>query len=355
VLGPRVHRRRLRRPRVDRCLPPEPVPLAGCGLTAEGVLEALELGLQALLDLNGALGEGLQDLRFDRRELGDPVDRCPPPHTEAAGHLGVQGGVVHRGEGLLVELDQPGVQRQPLPGLGADLGDHDGVGVQLRVVRPAGVLPERRDCHAVGVHRHDLAAVSDASGRVPVDEVDDRGDSSVLGGFDLALHVGLPHAPEDREALRCGEGHVVPADRVVAVAATAQDGARRVEPVEEGLEGVGVDVAVEAGQGSTATEPLSGRLELLVVIVPALAFAHVVPRGCTRAALQGRHADSHATTPTRSRNAELHSSVVVRDGRAGGVLMAGVSRGGGSAGGRSEVGVRGGGAGSWVGGSVWAR
>ena len=89
-----------------------------------------------------------------------PCSGLVPADAEPAGQLGSQAGVVEGGQGALVELDRPGVQRQPPAIRGPHpVRDHQ-VGVELRIGGPAGVLTERRRDDPLGVDDRHLARQS---------------------------------------------------------------------------------------------------------------------------------------------------------------------------------------------------
>ena len=120
-----------------------------------------------------------------RRRPGRPASRTPPAarpgmpaisawpltigsHADpvAVGQLGAQHRLVQAAQHPLVALQVAGVQRQPPPVVGLDLGRDDGVGVQLRVIGPRRRLAERRhrQPERVGVQ---AAAVDPHPGRRP--------------------------------------------------------------------------------------------------------------------------------------------------------------------------------------------
>src|SRR5205807_2270069 len=128
----------------------ETPPLPWRRLAPEGCLEAFELLLQPLVDLVAASGEGGEQRVGRVGDLGDPVERLSPRHTQPSGQLGAQRGVVQRGQRALVMLDRSCVERQPAAVRGDDPVRYYDVGVELGVERPAGVLPESRRDDAVG-------------------------------------------------------------------------------------------------------------------------------------------------------------------------------------------------------------
>ena len=88
-------------------------PLPRCRVAVHRADEAVELGVDPAADVVGTarvLGE--HDIG-DVGHLGDAVLGCPPANAEVLGQLGSQAGVVERGEGALVALDESGVEGEP--------------------------------------------------------------------------------------------------------------------------------------------------------------------------------------------------------------------------------------------------
>ena len=92
----------LGRPALGHRLPLQAPALTGGGVSLEGLDEALELVLDALLHRLGARRELGQDVVGDAGHLGDAVDRLGPLHPQGAGQLGPQAGVVEGGQAPLV-------------------------------------------------------------------------------------------------------------------------------------------------------------------------------------------------------------------------------------------------------------
>ena len=106
-------------------------------------------------------------------DLGLAVDDRLPADPVAVGQLGAQHRLVQAAQHPLVALQVAGVERQPPPVVGLDLGRDDGVGVHLRVVGPRRRLAERRhrQPERVGVL---AAAVRPAPGSSPRTAPDGR-------------------------------------------------------------------------------------------------------------------------------------------------------------------------------------
>ena len=87
--------------------------------------ELVDLVLQRLADLGGALGELLQQLDRDTGDLGLTLDDLTEGDAVPVRELGTQHRLIQTAEGALVMLQYPGVQRQPAAIIGLHLGrDH---------------------------------------------------------------------------------------------------------------------------------------------------------------------------------------------------------------------------------------
>ena len=87
--------------------------------------ELADLDGQRVVDLIGALGEHLQQLPRQADDLGLAVDDRLPRHPVAVGQLGSQHRLVQAAQHPLVPLQVAGIQRQPPPVVGLDLGRDD--------------------------------------------------------------------------------------------------------------------------------------------------------------------------------------------------------------------------------------
>ncbi len=184
----------LRRAGVEHRLTFEAPRLPRCRVPVEGGPEPVELPLEPGLDLAGPLRQLVEHDVGHAVDLGDPVGRRTPPDAEALCQLAPQRRVVQRGERPLVALDQSGVQRQPASIRDANLGDDDRVGVQLRIERPAGVLPEKRDREPVGVDVLHRSVDRGSGSGVALDEVDDRLDGGSWAASDSPATRSSPSA-----------------------------------------------------------------------------------------------------------------------------------------------------------------
>jgi hypothetical protein len=169
------------RPALGHGLPLQAPALPGGGVALEGLDEALELVLDALLHRLGAGGELGQHVVGDALHFGDAMDRLGPLHSQGAGQLGPQAGVVEGGQAPLIQLDGAGVKGQPAAVVGHDPVGDDHVGVQLGVERPAGLLAEAGGGDALGVEGAHLAADAVAGVGVLLDPVDHGRHRRVVG------------------------------------------------------------------------------------------------------------------------------------------------------------------------------
>src|SRR5690606_8266992 len=97
----------------------------------------------AVDDLAAPLGEVVDGPLGDAGEVGDAVARRLPGDAEAAGELGPQVDLVEEPDGPAPRVEVAAVEGAPpivAAGVG-EVGDHD-VGVQVRVARPGGAVPE---------------------------------------------------------------------------------------------------------------------------------------------------------------------------------------------------------------------
>ena len=177
--------------------------------------------------------------------------------------------------------------------------------MELRVERPAGVLPEHRSDDPLGVDDGDLATDPVAGVGVAFDPSGERGDRGVVGVEHLAADVVVAEGEQDRHRLRCRGGDVEAADRLVVVAASEMSvGALRVHAGDQREEGVVVDLARQAEHRCAVAEPHAAGLAGLEVVVRQL--LDVVGAGV--ASLECRNPDGHYPTPVPGMS--VHSSVL---------------------------------------------
>ena len=123
------------------------------------------------------------------------------------------------GECLLVVLDEPGVQRQPpaIRGL-HPVGDHH-MGMQLRIQRPAGVLPKGRRHNPLRVdHRHRTPDAVAGMGML-FDPGDHRPHRRVMSIKDNPADAGVTEREQHRHRFRCRRRHIKPAHRLLVITA----------------------------------------------------------------------------------------------------------------------------------------
>jgi hypothetical protein len=100
----------------------------------------------------------MRQIRRDADDFRDALGHRSP--GDAGGQLAAQHRVVDVAGGGCVPEQRPGVDRAPVPVTPLQqVRDHD-VGVQLRVVRPAGVVAERGGDEPVGADPRGTLAVT---------------------------------------------------------------------------------------------------------------------------------------------------------------------------------------------------
>lgn len=112
------------------------------------------------------------------------LDRIPGD-LEAAGQFAAERGVVDPADRSLLVLEEPGVEGEPAAGRVLDLGGDEGVGVQLRVNRPGGVLAKSGNDQAPGVDLVDAVPPPSCDRPVPLEVAERRVHRRVVGGEDL--------------------------------------------------------------------------------------------------------------------------------------------------------------------------
>lgn len=234
----------------------------GVGAVVLGRPPLDEVG-QLRVDLPGPLREQLEEVVGHADDLGLPgtVRYGLPGDAEPVGQLGAEGGVVDPAGGTLLAEEPAGVEGEPLAGGVLDLRPDHGVGVQLRVQRPGGVLTEHRDRETSGVDLVDAVGPVPCHVPVPLDPGERRLHGGVVSGEDLPLHgrvVG--QGPQHRHRLGRRERGVVAPRRLGPVPAPHLVPAARVPGLEHEFELRTVDLAREAGGGDAPTPPATRRL-----------------------------------------------------------------------------------------------
>ena len=271
------------------------------GATAEVVDEPLGLLVDAAGHLLRAPGEGVEDLFGCVSHLGLAVLDVVPAHAEAAGQLRSEPGGVEGRDGALVVLEGAGVERQPPTVGGHHPVDDDEVGVDLGVMRPAGVLTEGSGDQAVGVDGPDLPVDSVPAVGVVLDPTERGGDGCVVRVEDLVADAFVADGVQDGHRLRRRAGDVEASDRALVVTGAEQRAVDRVPPVHEREEVVVVGLAREPQRLGPTAEPLAGWL-VAVEVVPA-GTVDVVGAGV--GALERGHPGGHG----RLQHELVHSSV----------------------------------------------
>ena len=156
-----------------------------------------------------AAGEGLDQLPVDAPDVGMAVDDRLPGDAEPAGELLAEVGLVEDAGSLGVREQLPRVERAPDPvvaGAG-EVGDQH-VGVQQRIVRPRGAVPERRRDESV--HLDGLGPARTAAGEPGGTlHVTHRGvHGGVVRGNHLLGRRLVAQSPQQRHRFRRPEGVV---------------------------------------------------------------------------------------------------------------------------------------------------
>lgn len=202
-------------------------------------------------------------------------------------------------------LEGPGIERQP-PAVGGHdpVRDHD-VGVDLRVVRPAGVLAKRGSDQAAGVDGPHLAIDPIATVGVVLDPPERRSDRRIVSVEHLLADTVAPDGEQHRHRLRCRAGDVEPAHGALVMARAQQLPGGRVPAIHQRQEVAVVRFPVEAEHSGAASEPPAGLL-VAVEVVPAWAVDVV---GAGVGALERGHPGGHGRLP----HVRVHSSVCCCD------------------------------------------
>lgn len=106
----------------------------------------------------------------------------PQVTPRRADQLRAQGGGVDPADGTLLVLEEASVEGQPLAGRVLDLAPDHGVGVELRVGLPAGVLAEQRSHKALGIDLVNAVLASSGDPAVVLQPVQCGDHGGVVGG-----------------------------------------------------------------------------------------------------------------------------------------------------------------------------
>ena len=132
-------------------------------LAAGGVGKAMDVPPR--LDLLASLGEGHDLVSGEAVDVGHPVADGLPADPESFGETGSEFGFVEVSGGELVPVQETSVDGPPDIVDTLDPVPHDHVGVELRIVRPAGELGEPRRHVPLGANRPSLNPIAGASHR----------------------------------------------------------------------------------------------------------------------------------------------------------------------------------------------
>ena len=131
------------------------------------------------------------------------------PHPQRVAQVPLERSVVGlRGRDLGL-VEQPAVDRQPLPVEGLDLVRDRDVGVQIRVAGAGVAVGERRGQQAADVDLADPVGALAGEQRLGLDEVQRVLDRRLVGALDDRGGPGVGHCPQRGDALHRREGEVV--------------------------------------------------------------------------------------------------------------------------------------------------
>ena len=169
-------------------------------------------------------------------DVGVTVADLLPSNTQPGRELVAQLGLVEDAGGLGMRVQLPRVQRPPHPVIlrSGEIRDQD-MGVQQRIIRPRGAVPERCRHEPVNLDRLRTARpATRVAGRTL--QVADRG---VHGGVVGSHHFGrggpVTEGPQQRHRLRGPERVIEPRDRPCRMPGEPLAG-RRVAGVEDGTQ-----------------------------------------------------------------------------------------------------------------------
>ncbi len=276
-------------------------------------------------------------------DVGDALLHRPPLDAEAQGEQSAQLGFVDAAAGLRVSEDDSAVEGRPCAvGVVDHVGGHD-VGVEVRVALAGGAVPERGGDQLRASLRADPVLAPAGPSRCSFHVVEPRLDGLVVAVPDHPAEVRVAESEEEGHGLRCSEAEVVAGDAAVLGCELRPGG--RVLAGDDGAQGVGVHLAVEAEVCSAGSEPDAGRLAVSEVVLLGAAgdrAEHVLrvgdlpdaqhdghPVGTSRKGTRDADASEDATSCVLLAGGEsarfLAGQALIGAGEAG--LMAGVLRG----------------------------
>lgn len=196
------------------------------------------------------------------------LDDGSPRRAETAGELGAERGGVDPADGPLLVLQPPGVEREPRAGRVLDLRPDHGVGVELGVGRPAGVLSEEGDGEAAGVDLIHTVLPSAGDGSVALEPVERGHDGVVVRGEHLGTKPWIiRQRPQHRHRLGGRERRVERSRRSIDEAAADWRPVDRVPGVEHSPQLPGIDLIAQTDGGSAGAPPPAGRFVGVEVVV----------------------------------------------------------------------------------------
>ena len=223
---------------------------------------------EALLDLGAAGREGAEDIEGHALDVGDALERLRPTDAETGGQLRSQMGFVQVAGRLRMPVQMAGIDGRPSAVDAANGVGDEHVRVEVRVACATRPVAEG-GCHEpVASNLLDATMTAPGPRRVPL-QVAERGiDGEVVGLGNHGSDVSLGEPEHDGHGLRRTEGQVEAGDAPTL---------RRSEPcvgcwvtaIEQGRQGVCVDLSRQPEQGGAGTEPSAGSLALEVVVLHA--------------------------------------------------------------------------------------
>ena len=202
---------RLTHPRIHRRLPGQRGPFPPRRITTLPHPELLDLHGERRVDLHRPLRQHRQQLGRDTGDVGLAVDYRFPRHPEPLPHPGTESGLVQATQHPLVVFQVAGIQRPPPPIHGLDFGGDDGVGVDLRIIRPRRRLPKRRHRQPARLREHPAPVHPYPGCRPEPLQMGERDPNR--GIVDLEPGGVAGEGPQDAHRLRRRERRVEPGDR----------------------------------------------------------------------------------------------------------------------------------------------
>jgi hypothetical protein len=209
-------------------------------------------------DVGAAARERLDQRPRDALEVGVAVGDRTEGDVEAAAEFGTELGLVEVAGGLGVQVQMPGIQRPPAAVIGrvGEVGDQH-VGVQQRIIRPGGPVPEPGGHEPVRRHLLVAALAAAGVGGVPFQVVQSRDHGGVVGLTDLPGDVRIGQRPQQRHRLRGPEGQIEPGHGAGVTHQRLPVG--RVRAGQHRAQRLGGHQPVQTEPGGGGAEPAAGR------------------------------------------------------------------------------------------------